>query len=126
MEPIPVPVQLQQLKVLFFHIAGDLQDMSNIGNFSDDAFWDASWQRDAMVHRLLTLAEMASRLSRTFMDLFRMAPAGTLTAPKLRKQPPMSVQNAETNFHPFHRLPTELCLMVWEAAALPPACAHYI
>lgn len=61
MEPIPVPVQLQQLEVLFLYIAGDLQDMSNIENFSDDVFWDASWQRDAMVHRLLTLAEMASR-----------------------------------------------------------------
>lgn len=43
------------------------------------------------------------------------------TLPQIRQKPCA----AERTFHCFQRLPLELRLMIWEAAAVPPPCVHY-
>ena len=62
MESIPIAVRLQKLQELLFHVAEDLDDMPNVRDFPPDVILDVLCRRDAMIHHVLKLAEMASSL----------------------------------------------------------------
>lgn len=63
------------------------------------------------------VADCATKLLRKGNNVVRLAPKR-----HKRLKPPT---NTEQTFHGFQHLPTELRLMIWEAAAQPPPCIHY-
>ncbi|CAK7244659.1 MAG: hypothetical protein STHCBS139747_006203 [Sporothrix thermara] len=79
---------------------------------------------------------MADVCARAIQHLVDTSPAGTLHPPEsiCAQEEPRSASATEENgrtatateFPYFSQLPIELQMTIWETAALPPACKHYL